>query len=75
MAKRGRQAKYPRFTAQIPAHLVARRQAASTVLGVPVDELLEKALATYREGLQIDDTKRELIDRFASETLVRTERE
>ncbi len=75
MAKRGRQAKYPRFSARIPAHLVARMQAVASVLGVPVDELLEKALERYLESLQLDETRRELIDRFASETLVRTERE
>ena len=75
MAKRGRPAKYPRFSARIPTHLVARLQAASSVLGIPIDELIEKALETHLEGLELDDTKRELIDRFASETLVRTESE
>ena len=73
MAKRGRHAKYPPVATNIPAHLLARLQAVSSVLGIPVDELVEKALESHLEGLDLDDVRRELIDRFASETLVRTE--
>ena len=45
------------------------------MLAIPVDELLEKALESHLDAIGLDDTKRELIDRFASETLVRTETE
>ncbi len=41
------------------------------MLGTPIHELIEEALEARLEDL--DDTKRELIDRVASETLVRTE--
>lgn len=75
MAKRGRQPKYPPVSARIPTHLRARLQAASTVLGIPFAELVERALESHLESLELDETKRELIDRFASETLVRTDNE
>ena len=45
------------------------------MLAIPVDELLEKALESHLDAIGLDDAKRELIDRFASETLVRTETE
>lgn len=74
MARRGRRAaKYPRQETDLPQHLYARLQAASTVLGKPLVELIEAALESHLEDL--DDDKRELIDRVASEVLVRTERE
>ena len=72
MAKRSRQtSKYPRVATPLPAHLYARLQAASSVLGTPIHELIEEALESRLKDL--DDTKRELIDRVASETLVRTD--
>ncbi len=74
MARRERRAaKYPRMEAELPQHLYARLQATSTVLGKPVAELIEAALESHLAAL--DDDKRELIDRVASEVLVRTERE
>lgn len=74
MARRERQAaKYPRVQADLPQHLYARLQAASTVLGQPLAELIEAALESHLEAL--DDDRRELIDRVASEVLVRTESE
>ena len=73
MAKARQVSKYPRVTAYLPPHLHARLQAASTVLGTPIYKLIEAALESHFEDL--DDTKRELIDRVASEVLVRTESE
>lgn len=74
MAKRARRSsKYPRVATPLPAHLYARLQAASSVLGTPIHELIEEALEARLDAL--DDTKRELIDRVASETLVRTDNE
>ena len=75
MARRARQGKYPRVSTKIPSHLLARLQAASSVLEIPVDELLAKALESHLDAIELDETKRELIDRFASETMVRTESE
>lgn len=72
MARRARRtSKYPRVAADLPAHLYARLHAAASLLGTPVHELIEKALESHLEDL--DDTRRELIDRLASEVLVRTE--
>ncbi len=73
MARRSQQAKYPRVSTTIPPHLLARLQAASSVLSIPVDELLAKALESHLDAIELDETRRELIDRFASETMVRTE--
>ena len=74
MARRERRtSKYPRVQAELPQHLYARLQATSTVLGRPLPELIEAALESFVEDL--DDDRRELIDRVASEVLVRTERE
>ena len=75
MAKRGRNAKYPRVSTKIPPHLLARLQAASSVLALPVEELLESALESHLDAIELDETRRELIDRFAAETMVRTETE
>ena len=74
MARRERRpSKYPRVSADLPLHLYAKLRAASTVLGRPVAEIIEAALESHLEAL--DDDKRELIDRVASEVLVRTESE
>lgn len=74
MARRGRgDRRYPRLDAALPPHLYARLHAASTVLGVSVDRLVETALET-RLG-ELNETQLELIDRLASETVQRTERE
>ena len=64
-------AKYPRSQPELPHYLYARLQAASTVLGMSVPELIESAV----DGrlAELDEVKRELIDRIASETLVRTQ--
>lgn len=43
------------------------------MLAIPLDQLLEKALESHLDAIELDDTRRELIDRFASETMVRTE--
>ena len=72
MAKRARRtSKYPRVATPLPAHLYARLQAASSVLGTSIHELIEKALESHLADL--DDARHELIDRMASETLVRTD--
>lgn len=73
MARRARAAKYPKTHLRIPTYLRARLQAAATVLGKPVHELIEEAVELHLESLGLAETERELIDRFASETLVRTE--
>jgi len=74
MAKRSRRtSKYPRVATPLPAHLYARLQAASSVLGTSIHQLIEEALDAHLAVL--DDTKQELIDRVASETLVRTDNE
>ncbi len=72
MVRKERQiSKYPRLGRQLPPHLHARLQAASTVLGVSVDSLIETSLEAHIEGLE--ESTIELIDRIASETMVRTE--
>ncbi len=68
---RGQPCRYSPLTVELPPHLKARLQAASVVLKVPVPELVEAALALRVEGL--DRQTLELIDRFAAETLRRSE--
>lgn len=41
------------------------------MLARPAESILERALEGYFEGL--DEAQRELVDRFASELLIRTE--
>jgi hypothetical protein len=57
----------------LPPHLHARLQAASMVLRTPLDRLVESALESHLDTLE--EGQRELIDRLASETMSRTERE
>ena len=73
MARSPEPARYPRLSMGLPPHLHARLQAASLVLKTPVQDLVEKAVESHISGLGED--VRELIDRVAAETVMRTERE
>ncbi|MDX1385463.1 MAG: ribbon-helix-helix domain-containing protein [Thermoanaerobaculia bacterium] len=73
MARRPGSPRYPRLDAALPPHLVARLQAAASVLRVPVARLVEQAVET--RIAELGDDQRELIDRLAAETVTRTERE
>jgi hypothetical protein len=65
--------RYPKLHSSLPPHLHARLQAASMVLRIPLDRLVESALESHLD--QLDEGQRELIDRLASETMSRMERE
>jgi len=65
--------RYPRLDTSLPPHLHARLQAASLVLRTPLERLVETALESHLDHL--DEAQRELIDRLASETMSRMERE
>jgi hypothetical protein len=65
--------RYPRLVTELPRHLEVRLQAAATVLRLPAEALLEQALE--RRLSDLSDEQRELVDRVASETVMRTERE
>lgn len=65
--------RYPRLRTRLPPHLQARLQAAASVLHVPVDTLVEAALE--RHIADLSEEQRELIDRVAAETVMRTERD
>ena len=65
--------RYPRLHTGLPPYLIARLQAAATVLRVPVEKLVEEAVEARITSL--GDGQRELIDRLAAETVMRTERE
>jgi len=74
VARRRRAAdRYPKLNSSLPPHLHARLQAASMVLRTPLDRLVESALESHLDTL--DEGQRELIDRLASETMSRMERE
>jgi hypothetical protein len=74
MARRRRSPdRYPTLHSTLPPHLHARLQAASMVLRTPLDRLVESALESHLDTLE--EGQRELIDRLASETMARTERE
>lgn len=64
---------YPALMTDLPPHLHARLVAASAVLRVPIENLVESALEAHLEGLE--PGQQELIDRLASETVRRTKRQ
>ena len=68
-----RSSRYPRLETRLPPHLLARLDAASTILKRPVDELVAEALELHLG--QLEEDKRELIDRVAASLLTRTELE
>lgn len=74
MARRRRSPeRYPTLSSSLPPHLHARLQAAALVLRTPLDRLVESALESHLDNL--DEGQRELIDRLASETMSRMERD
>lgn len=65
--------RYPRLHIGLPPHLLARLQAASSLLRVSVETLVEEAVEARLS--ELSDEQREIVDRLAAETVMRTERE
>lgn len=63
--------RYPALIVDLPPHLRARLLAASAVLGVPIEELINEALT--RQIDRLDRGRHEVVDRMAAESLHRAD--
>lgn len=71
MTSSGSKLKYPKLVTRLPPYLHARLHATSTVLGTPVEQLIESALDA--QFTRLDEPQRELIDRVAASLIHTTE--